>query len=114
MDAPVDNPKLSLPPEMILGLLKELAASDSPVIRNFHTMLSQHPVSRANPAGTTSPISSKNPGNSTSKVSSSRVEPTMAGDASAENEVRSGKNASGYSGDRCCRNGIKRTKFSDL
>jgi hypothetical protein len=114
MDMSVNNPKLSLPPEMILGLLKELAASDSPIIKDFHALLSWHPVSRANHAGTTSPVSSKKPGKSSSKVSSSIVEPTVAGDASRENEAHSGRNASGSSGNRCCWNGIKQTKFDNL
>jgi hypothetical protein len=98
MDAPIHNPKLDLPPEMILGLLKELADSDSLVIRDFHNLLCQHPVSTAYKA-------------STSGVSSSMIEPTAIPNSSGENDVHPSGGPSGLSGDKCCRNGIKRTTF---
>jgi len=99
MDAPIDNPKLDLPPEMILGLLKELAGSDCPIVRDFHNILRQHPVSIAEKA-------------STSEVSSSTIEPPAIRNTSGKNDVRPSGDASGLSGDKCCRNGIKRTRFS--
>lgn len=98
MDAPIYNPKLDLPPEMILGLLTELADSDSLIIRDFHNLLRQHPVSIAYKA-------------STSEVSSSTIEPTTIRNSSGENDVRPSGGPSGLSGDKCCRNGIKRTTF---
>jgi len=98
MDAPIYNPKLDLPPEMILGLLKELADSDSLIIRDFHNLLHQHPVSIAYKA-------------STSEVSSSTMEPTAIQNMSGENDVRPSGGPSGLLGDKCCRNGIKRTRF---
>ncbi|KIM74023.1 hypothetical protein PILCRDRAFT_14754 [Piloderma croceum F 1598] len=132
MSAPVNNPALNLPPEMILGLLQALDNSSNPVVRGFHGLLQLHPVSRASMAISVSPNppaelcdpSLAKPVSATglesnlvtesvaylASVSSASGSSSSAivQDTSRTNEFNLVGNASGISGGQCCRNGIRR------
>lgn len=119
----MDNPAISLAPDMILGLLEELSGTDNPLILQFCQLLERHPVARSSMA--------PSPGHSVSGASATPVElssqslhfsspsetvslvterqPVLDVLASELADINQGPG--GDSNNNCCRNGIKRTTF---
>lgn len=117
METLVENPAISLTPDMILGLLEELSNLESPFALQLCGLLAEHPVSRFSRARSlgASPLDS-----SGAPMDLSLASPRSSSD-SPDNQTTGSENSlvqdasravDGETGNRCCRNGVKRTTFN--